>query len=435
MLRDRTRNCALLGGFGSGKTTGLALKLLQLKTENQDTPGLFVAPNWRTLWSVDYRAIRDVLSRVLQPHEMPRLVDKTAECYLDFGDGVPIFLRSANRIDSFDGVNAGWAVLDEVRYYSRAAYQTIKGRVRVPCRRPQTVCGSTPAFGILSEEFDSGKPNRNAIIAPTHENKRNLAEGFIEDLQQSYSKRILKAYVEGLFCVLEGAVYEDFDNSARSPWLVDFDPKAYPMVESKVYLAVDPGYRRSAWIWILERTPSDWVVFDELMPDDRSDLANVRDVNARGWPIDEIWIDPAARSAQSYEGADTLQAIRQINTRGPRPIRWLEGMSREIAWGVDKTRVLLGCEGHPRRVHFARRLLDLERGRPRGLLRDLAAYRYPELRDGRPTTDIPLKDGITDHFCDAFRYWAAGMWLTDPRLRRIAYDLKGKTSPGYKAAA
>jgi len=161
----------------------------------------------------------------------------------------------------------------------------------------------------------------------------------------------------------------------------------------------------------------------------------VRDINARGWPIDEVWVDPAAKSAQSYEGADTLQALRQLKTRRPRPLRWLEGMSREIAWGVDKTRVLLGCEGHPRRVHFAKRLLDIERGKPRGLLKDLAAYRYPDMKDGRPVSDQPLKDGITDHSADSFRYWACGMWLTSPVLRRMAYDLKDRKAPGYQAAA
>ena len=185
----------------------------------------------------------------------------------------------------------------------------------------------------------------------------------------------------------------------------------------------------------MQRGPLNWVVFDELMPDGRSDTANVRDVNARGWPIDEVWVDPAAKSAQSYEGADTIQALRGIKTRRPRPLRWLQGMSREIAWGVDKTRVLLGCEGHPRRVHFAKRLLDLERGKQRGVLRDLAAYRYPDAKDGKAITDLPLKDGVTDHSCDAFRYWSCGMWLTDPTLRRTAHDLRGQKHAGYQMAA
>jgi hypothetical protein len=355
---------------------------------------------------------------------------------LDFGDGVPVFLRSAHNIESFDGVNAGWAVLDEARYYSPQAWQVIKGRIRLPCKRPQTAVTSTPAYGVLSDEFDSGKKNRSVIIAPTRENERNLAEGFIEDLEQSYSKRALRALVEGRFTILEGAVYEDLDVGSRdSPWMVDFDPTRYPMVESRVLLAVDPGYRKSAWTWFVETGACEWIAFDELIADNASDDANIREVNARGWPIDEIWVDPAAKATQSYEAASTLTALKAIKTRRPRPIRMLRGANREISFGVDKTRVLLGGDGvHPRRIKFARRLLDIERGKERGLCKSLGAYRYPDLKNGKPISDQPLKDGMHDHFCDAARYLCVGLWLTIPALRRMDHRLRSETSPGFEAA-
>lgn len=425
----------LSGGYGAGKTQALALKFLQLVESNWGTPGLILAPTWRTMKSTTFRRLRQTLRKALHPSEMPKLRDPHGECYLDFGNDAPIFLRSANNVDSFDGLDVGWLLGDEARYWKRDAWNVAQGRVRVKCPLPQVAIATTPAMGWLSDEFDAGKKGRRLIIAPTSENAQNLAPGFIDNLKESYSARLWKALIEGLFTILEGAVYEDFDVSAGSPWLVDFDPHAHPMVESKVYLAVDPGYRRSSWHWIVQKSPNQWVVFDSMSPDNRSDLANVRDVNARGWPIDEIWVDPAAKSAQSYEGADTLQALRQINTRSKRPLRWLEGMSREIAWGVDKTRVLLGCEGHPRRVHFARRLVAMERGKQRGILKDLSSYRYPDVKDGKAVSDQPLKDGVCDHGNDSFRYWACGMWLTSPLLRRTAYDLKGQKSPGYKAAA
>lgn len=436
LLANRSRNVALLGGFGSGKTTAAVLKLLQLKSANPGVPGLLVAPNWRTLWSVCYRELRTILSRALSPAEMPKLIDKQQECYLDFGDGVPVFLRSASKIDSFDGVNVGWAVLDEARYYKREAWTVIKGRVRLRCRQPQTVVASTPAFGVLSEEYDSGRKGRDIICAPTHENAHNLADGFIDDLAVSYSKRVLRAYVEGRFTVLEGAVYEDFDGqTADSEWFVDFDPFTAPLVERKTYLAVDPGFRRSAWLWIARMGATDWVVFDEMMPENQSDAASVAAVNARGWPIDEVWVDPAASARQSYEGADLVSLMREVKCRRPgRNVRMLSGANREIAFGVDKTRVLLGEEGGHKHVKFARRLRQLEQGKPRGILRDLSAYRYPEVKDGHPLTDKPLKDGISDHGADSIRYWSVGMWLTEPLLRKRDRILSAQKSEGYRAA-
>ena len=435
-LASRSPLVLLAGGYGSGKTTALALKILQLKTENPDAPGLIVSQTWSSLWAITYRRLMATIGASLPKHLWPMVHDKQGECFLDFGDGVPIYLRSAMNPGSIDGLDVGWAACDELRHYTRKAHEIILGRVRVKCPLSQRAYSSTPAIGFMSEEFDSGKPGRELIRAPTQENLRNLTPDFIDNLRASYSPRLQRAVLEGEFTVLEGSVFEAFDPKPESPWFVDFEPTKAYLEKHKVMMAVDPGYRRSAWAFIVERGPLDWVVFDELMPDNTSDMAIVEAVNARDYPIDEIWCDPAGDNVQSYEAHDTFAALRQIRTRVPlaRVIRAVTEF-RSIPFGVDKLRVLLGgYEGLPIRIRFARRLLKLEHGKQRGILKDLSSYSYPEVKDGRPVGDEPNKDGVHDHGCDMLRYWAVGRWMTDPALRKKDPALARRASPGYKVA-
>ena len=101
----------------------------------------------------------------------------------------------------------------------------------------------------------------------------------------------------------------------------------------------------------------------------------------------------------------------------------------------EKTRTLLGDpdNGLPIRLFFARTMAAKEQGNQRGIVKSLSSYSYPELKDGRPITDMPEKDGVYDHDCDAIRYWAMGMWLSDSRLRDLDSALdKSKGGLGFQ---
>lgn len=420
LLQTQASTALLAGGFGSGKTTAGAIKTLQLKAMNPGVPGLIAAQSWSQLWSVTVRTLLDVVRKTLPREYWPRLVDKTGECYLDFGDGVPVFLRTASKPSSMDGTNAGWGWGDEVRHWPKESYDTFIGRVRMPCPLPQKVFTSTPSMGWMSDEFNSGKTGRELITAPTRENLRNLAPNYLEDLRVSYSPRLQRAILDGLFTILEGAVFEAFDPLPQSPWFVDYAPNKDRLASKRVFIAYDPGFRRSAWLWLVEESPLEWVVFDELGPENTSTAAQVDMANARKWPVHEVWTDPAADATEAATGIDTLTVLRtSLRTVGLSPLRTLVDFTRDITFGIDKTRVLLGgYEGLPVRIKFARRLFDLERGKARGIIRDLAAYKYPEVKDGRPITDKPEKDGTHDHFCDCIRYWSVGQWTSRHELRK-----------------
>lgn len=432
-LNSRAPVALLSGGFGSGKTLGLGLKLLQLKSENPDAPGLLMAQTWRALYSVTLRRFMGFCKQTMPKRRWPQVQDKNGECFLDFGDGVPIFLRSADNPASFDGLDVGYGLGDELRHWSKQSYEVFLGRIRTKCPMPQAAFSSTPAMNFMYEEFGLGKAKRDLIISPTKENLRNLSPDFIDNLRLSYSKRLQRAVLDGQFTILEGAVYEEFDPLGNSPWFVDYDPTT--AINRKTYLAVDPGFRKSSWLWIHEITPTEWVVFDEFQGESMSDMHCVSIVNNKPWQIDEIWCDPASDNTQGAIGIDTIQMLARIKARGQKPVRYITGVHRGIEYGVDKIRTMLGdpANGLPIRVKFAKRLLGIERGKSRGLVRSLSSYRYPQIKENKPVGNLPLKDGLTDHDCDALRYWGIGMWLTSP-LRTLDPTLAAMGG-GYKIAA
>jgi len=426
------------GGVGSGKTTFLSMKLLQFLSENGNTPGLVVAPTWPLMKAVTLRRITSTLKKAF-PGIKPRLRDPSGERYLDLGFGPRIYLRTASNPGSIEGFDVGWALGDELRWWPKLSYLNFIARVRVACALSQIACASTPELGWMSDEFRSGKPGRALITVPTRENAAHLRPGYVEDLRLSYSKRMQDAILDGLFVLLEGAVYESLAADIwRSQWVVDYNPAENK--DLKTYLAFDPGYRKSSWLWIHEVRKMEWVVFDQMQPEKTSDWDCVDAVNARGWPIDEVWCDPAAEQTQSALDFDTIDVARRINFRdNDNPcIRYVRPPFTSIKFGVDKVRTMLGDPeaGLPIRVSFAKRLEEMERGQARGIVKSLQNYKYPEEKPDRPVSNNPLKDGVTDHDNDAFRQWVVGMWLTSP-LKELDSDLRKRAhvKSGYVEAA
>lgn len=434
-LDSTAPNVLLAGGYGSGKTAALTLKIIQLKAINPGVAGLVIAQQFGAIEAVVLETLRMWCRRAGLPEELwpKHRLRGTGKDWLDFGDGDKVHLRSADNEKGMDGLTVGWLCGDEIRYWTKRSYDVAIGRRREECPLPQSAFTSTPAMHWMAEEYNQEKPGRELIHAPTIENEANLVDGFVDNLKQSYSPRMQRAVLDGEFTILEGAVFEEFDPNPRtSPWILDVVPNKTEVRKRKVMLAVDPGFRRSAWIWIAEVGPLDWLVFDQAMLDNHSDEAAAQVVNDRGWPIDEVWIDPAAGNVQSGFGMDTLRLLRRaIKTRGQRPFRSVDRY-RDIRFGVEKLRVLLGgYQGLPRRVRFTANVAEAERNKPRGIIKDLGALRYPEAKDGKPVTDLPLKDGLTDHSTDALRYWAVGRWLTEPDLRNTDPEISGNVL-GYK---
>ena len=178
-----------------------------------------------------------------------------------------------------------------------------------------------------------------------------------------------------------------------------------------------------------------WVVFEQMHPDNLPVNDCVARVNAlcaaRRWSIVVVGCDPSADAHDQIDGTTILMALQQVKFRARPRIGRPSDRYRSIPWGVEKVRVMLGNAnaGLPHRLMFARNLVAGEQGKPRGIVKALTSYAYPEVKQGRPVSDLPVKDGVYDHAVDALRYWCVGRWLQEPALRKL--DIYIDAKPGY----
>ena len=448
-VSSRERFSMMCSGVGAGKSTAGTVKILVLKGDNGTVPGLIIAQTYGQLYANIVNPLLEEIAPQLPRHLRPREVTSGKDSpYLKWQDGTKAYLRSAEYPKGYDGLSVGWLYGDEIKDWTENAFLVAIARVRKKCARPQRCFSSTPLYNWMVNHWKD-RDDREIIRCSTYENEANLQPGYIDDLNSAYSKRLARAMLHGECVILEGAVFDAFDpDPTRSPWITDDYPTLHEFNTNTCYLAVDPGLRKSAWIWIMRREEPyvHWVIYDQMMADNMTDPVCVHHVNERqvertgrrsAFPIDQIWCDPAARARQSQTGRSTLQSLRHIKTRGrfadgrkKRAIRTLAGRSQEIEFGIERLRVLLGGyengseHGAPIRIKWCRQVVEAEKKLKRGSFRDIASSAYPEFK-GRVTDDVPIKDGIVDHSRDALRYFACGMFMVEKFLRKSLHDFEG----------
>jgi hypothetical protein len=403
---------AYLGGWGAGKTwLGARAFLRNVLRNPRGTDALLAAPFWSTVKRTTLREFRAVLP--------PGMItgESKGEKYIEV-IGRRVYYGSADRPETLDGATVGAVWLDEGRYVSEDGWRVVLSRLRAKrARALRGLITSTPGGEWLEQEFNTGRANRLAVHASTRENRRNLGDGVIENMEASLSKRAARVFIDGEFGLLEGAVYEFEKSWHLIPWR--YNPQLPVMV------AWDFGYQRPAVVFLQPIPPGTiippakgtgvqrrapvgaWVAFDELVPDGMTTEMLALQVRQRGYRVTRIWCDPAGDGTQTATGLSDVQMVRSAGfhdikfTTDP---RW-----RHIPTGV---RLL---EGLLRNVKLETRLFVAEQldkpAAKRGVVKDFLGYHYPESKAGRPIKDQPEKDGVHDHTMDALRYFAVGEFL------------------------
>ena len=420
----------LSAGFGTGKTTADALKILDLAARNPGVPGMIAAQSWTAVESTLLYRLRRLTGLPLPVHGRERVISLDGR--------TPIYVRTAEAYKFADGHDVGWFVGDEARHWPVKAWDVFKTRVRIPCPNPQTSISTTPVVGWLSDEFDTSKGGRAVVYGSTSENAHNLAPGYVENLEATWSPRMRRAALHGEFVILEGGVFEQFVPGIKSPWVEDYDEERWARNPCQVW--IDPGFRRSAVLWVREHptSPSTWIVFDQQMPENQPMTRVVESINAlakaKHRTIGDVVVDPAAKQADQATEITMRQVVRRISRLGE--VRHPVGFYRGIEWGIERVRATLGDPdtGMPLRLRFSSALAQSEtdpRMGGRGIMRSLAGMKYQEMRDGHAVSDKPAEDPLYEHAVDALRYGVVLLWLRNPDLRRMLIATEQNQGAGH----
>jgi hypothetical protein len=211
-----SRNLALIGGYGCGKTKALALKLIILAQLNPNCIGIALSPTYKMATQNLIPTMEDEM-RCLNIKYVFNKTELKFTIKVPGGETV-IYVLAAEHYKRAAGLNAAFFGFDEADLLSAdvfsAAWKMMSSRLRKG-KVFQGVAVSTPEgfrgcwrHWVKDLEDDAKLDWRNGgprrmIKASTYDNF-TLPPEYIADLESQYPEALIKAYLHGEFVNLKG---------------------------------------------------------------------------------------------------------------------------------------------------------------------------------------------------------------------------------------
>ena len=205
LLLDNTSYFGYIGGVGSGKTTGGAIKSLKLCLEYPGIYGLITAPSYKTLQDATIPAYEEIFtSDFLNPINRTDMVGETK-------NGCKLFFRSTDYRwieKALEGITCGFVHMDEASKSPVRAFRIAQARLRQKGMPRLLYITTTPdGFNWIYQEFVAKeRPGYKYLIVRTGDNYLAPSD-YYEKLVQAYANedpRYTEQQLEGLFRIVGG---------------------------------------------------------------------------------------------------------------------------------------------------------------------------------------------------------------------------------------
>lgn len=422
------------GAVSSGKTIASLIAFL-LALQNAPQRGLVVMIG-RTLQTIERNVIDPLQADELFGWCAP-LVHHTRGSSVATIMGRAVHLVGANDVRSearIRGATICLAYVDEATLLPHEFWMMLLSRLRTPGARLFATTNPDGPTHWLRKHFML----RSAEVGMRYWNFRlednpSLTAEYVARLKRQYTGLWYRRYIDGAWCVAEGVIYEEWDDSVhvvpwfRPPdawtrwWGIDFG-FVHPFVCQ--FWAEDPDGR--LWLYremvhthrLVEdharqilaavrrpRADIDWVALKRA-PDPEND---------RDWE----WAEPRPRSVICDHDAEDRATLERHLRMGTEPAQ------KTVSDGIQALagRLRVGGDGRPRlfvmRGAVVERDPQMEAAKaPIGLEEEIAGYVW-DTGGGKKLKDEPLKE--KDDSCDAARYVVAERDLGGrPRVRTLA---------------
>lgn len=347
-----TKFLYMSGGYGSGKTYALVMKMFQLMDLNPGIPGGLLGPNNKML----NRDVLPTIRQICAEFGISFTYNKTAgELYFPATKSMVYIFHAMDDGESIAGPNLGWGVVNEASLCSWQAVRSFFGRIRLRnVLHPQIFMSGTPEeFNWVYEFFieQAAKAGRKIIYSSSRANK-HTASWYVDMLDDSYDAIARQQYVDGLFIPRAGNRFLHRFNRhnhltsyanrvpGTSTW-VNVDFNVNPMVATICSYVPDSKVKIR--------------MFDEvaLAGADTYQLAAVlKDKIGPTWRSATLFPDPAGR-ARKTSAKDLITDIKILQDAGFSDIRYKNQLSLKDCYFaannlMDKNLVAV----HPRCVEF-----------------------------------------------------------------------------------
>lgn len=267
---------AYVGGYGSGKTwagsSAMCARFWQHPRINQG----YFAPTYPHIRDIFYPTIEEV-SFDLGLRVDIKESNKEVHFYSGAGYRGTTICRSMERPQTIVGFKVGNALIDELDTLptdkAKQAWQKIIARLRWENAINGADVTTTPegfkeTYRLFVADITS-KPSLSSLYgivqASTRQNEKNLPEGYIQSLIDTYPAELVDAYIDGRFCNLtSGTVYGCYNRVAHNsnetikegePLFVGMDFNVGKMAAT-VYVQRDNGWHASAELKDVFDTPA-----------------------------------------------------------------------------------------------------------------------------------------------------------------------------------
>ena len=415
------RNQLFLGGRGAGKTHALVLKALFLALSNPCCDGVIAG---RTFKESGTRLKRywDKAVDKWEAATGERLVhshSKSLQRTRLVNDSY-VWFKGYDQVDKIRGDDIAWIVLDELEFSSadpRYVWDVLNPSVRQPgAKLLQVACSTTPnGVGGISGHFYRQQQIQRRPGEHTAAEVRNASRYYVvrakmmdnpwllpevkEQIAGSVSGRMYKQEVLGMILSPDDAVFSEFSFEKhvidwrwqkKLPYIFGIDWGTSHAYYCAIQIVDRPGFGVPVGSWVVAR---------ELKAEHTSYGEFRRKI-----------VDFAEAVGRKPRAAAADRALKTENAWfrarfGVDCFTLQRKNEQDVINGVELVRYMLDPHEDKPRLYFSRQGLstDVVNEEGRGILGSLVNYQYAKDRFG-VLTNVPLKDNICDHPCDALRY-------------------------------
>lgn len=201
-------------GFGGGKTFALCMKMLRLSMLNAPYHGGLVAPDFQEF----KKDVLPEMEAILDRNRIPYNYHRTDHYFTFPWTKGRLYVASADK--PIRGPNWAYAGINEVTLIPLVKYKEVIGRVRVKGAKFPQICSVGTPEGYASEYYDymiTNPPKGLRILyGSTDDNKDNLHEFYLDNLENAYDAKMIEAYRKGLWVNMAANLFYYSFNPAKN---------------------------------------------------------------------------------------------------------------------------------------------------------------------------------------------------------------------------
>ena len=382
--RDRHRFQVVAAGRRSGKTILAVRRLVRCAAKKPGSINWYVGPTYGAAKDIAWGLLKKMVSNFKQ-HGLIRKANDS-DLMVEFTNESVVQLKGASDPDLLRGSGLDELVVDEIAIMKSEVWDEVL-RPSTSDREAPVLFIGTPKgynhfYSLYQNELAFPDFWKSFHIKTIEAGTIGLGE--IDQARRDMDERAFRQEYEASFETFGGQVFTDFDRA------VHVKPCKY-MPELPYFNGQDFGWAApTATLFIQVDAMENVFVFDESKFQETAIAAIGRDVLKRmqGRFPEELDCDPAGDAKSEAMGTSSVKELQKMGFN----VRYRKNYPGVIQDGINLIRKWL----RNRKLFIDPKCVNL--------IQAFEMYRYPDPKNDIQS-EIPLKDGISDHWIDGLRYF------------------------------